>query len=450
MKFSRLSNWLRYYAQFFPFRINFMLLMLIIFLGYRYLNGSKVETSSFSGLAFLMAKIIMIFSIVIIAVSFLSCFISWIYFLLGKNANQVDVTMDVTDIKRQLRIRTLMPNAIKPFLGFVKTRFFYNQYQMTDKMIIAGRVKKQFIPVGTGLSGNNLLLLPDIKEYHFEKSMIYFEDMLQLFSLVATTSINHSILNTPKSFLRSTNDLPPKKTEEEIVRIEQLRKVEGEHLNYKKFEDSDDVRRIVWKIFAKNKELVVRVPEVMDPFASHLYFYATYFNCADFILYNEYQQVMLNFYKNCVWTLFEALTQKEFEVKYISDQDVHFNESGLNPTQVKIALSTWHQDVSIADYFKPKSGSVLCIHSFTSPEELTNLLSNCDSNTTIFFVQMSKAFKSYYLLNWISRLFLKPPSDALQRMKSRWAIHPLKFNTINREKKLMNVLSKSNLNIELI
>ena len=449
MKYSKWLQFIRYWWQFFPFRVNALWLAILVYTSYRLLHKANIETSSYYGLASLMAKIVLVFGAVMVGFSLLSVLFCIIYFTVSKKANTFDLNAEpANDGSKKLRIKTTMPYALKPFLGFVKLKLVYDQYEMTDKFIVSGRMKAGILPIATGLSSINDLYLPDIKDYSFPKVIVYFEDMLQLFSLATSAKGNQQVINLPKSLLRNQEDIPPKKTEEELVRIEQLRKVEGEHLNYKKFEDSDDVRRIVWKIFAKNKELVVRIPEVMDPFASHIYFYASFFNELNWELNSNFHRAMLNHYKNCVWTLYDGLSKKEFEVRFIHDQSIHARELDLNPTQVAIALSEWQHDTTLIDYFKPKSGSVLCIHSFTPLAELENVLASCESNTTIFFIRLSKTFQSYYVLGWLSRLFLKPPNDELQRMKSRWAWHPLKFKTLNRERRINEVLRKSELNIE--
>jgi hypothetical protein len=321
---------------------------------------------------------------------------------------------------------------------------------MTDKYIVSDRIKKQFISFNTGLISKNTLLLPDIKAYSFSHAFIYFEDMLHFFSFAASFKTHHIICNLPHSLMMDTQALPPKKTDEEKVRIEQLRKVEGELLSYKKFEDSDDVRRIVWKIFAKNKELVVRVPEIMDPFASHIYLYASFFNTLQFSLYPDYQQVMLNRFKNCVWTIYNALSQQEFDVAYQHDQDITTPHQDIDKTRYTIACSAWHQTKTLSDYFKPQHGSALCIHSYTSPVELEQLIAEADPKTTIFFVQLSSVFKSNYILHWLLRLFVQPKTDHLSALRNKWAIHPLKFQTLKKEKVLLSLLKKSDLNTEII
>lgn len=454
MKISRLLAHLKYYWQFVPIRLNFVLFVLILIFSLRWLKAYQTDTSSFSGITLLMAKIALLFSLLVITISFLSSIFCWIYFMIQKGnrgKDVIEIGMDLESYRNNLlRIRTRLPFALKPILGFVKVKLLYDKNKFTESYIVSDRIKKQFFSFNTGLTGNNALQLPDIKEYHFSNAIISFEDMLQFFSFTLQSDVNNVICNLPHSLLHDTNELPPKKTEEEIVRIEQLRKVEGEYLNYKKFEDSDDVRRIVWKIFAKNKELVVRIPEIMDPFASHIYMYASFFNKQDPHLYTEYYQEMLNHFKNCVWTIYDALTKKEFEVRYISDQNIAHPKEEIDATKYTIATSDWHHDKPLSDYFKPRNGSLLCIHSFTSATELEQMLTACDSNTNIFFIQLSKVFRSHYLFNWLLRIFIKPETDRLTSLRNKWAIHPLKFQTLNNEKILLSILKKSELNLEII
>jgi len=454
MKLSRVIAYLKYYWQFIPFRLNLVLAVIIMWLASRWLHSTETETNSFQGITMLMAKIALVFSGLIIGLSLLStcfCLLYFIYQKKKKGSDSFELSMDIESYQHDwLRIQTKLPFALKPILGFVKVRLVYDKTQMTDKYIVSDRIKKQFISFNTGLISKNTLLLPDINEYSFSHAFIYFEDMLHFFSFAASFKTHQIICNLPHSLMMDTQTLPPKKTDEEKVRIEQLRKVEGELLNYKKFEDSDDVRRIVWKIFAKNKELVVRVPEIMDPFASHIYLYASFYTAQHLSMYPDYQQVMLNRFKNCVWTIYDALSQQEFDVTYQLDQDITSTHQAIDKTRYTIARSAWHHDQTLTDYFKSTHGSALCIHSFTSPAELQQLIAEADPKTTIFFVQLSRVFKRNYLLHWLLRVFVKPKTDRLSTLRNKWAIHPLKFQTLAKEKVIHSLLKKSDLNTEII
>ena len=109
-----------------------------------------------------------------------------------------------------------------------------------------------------------------------------------------------------------------------------MRKVEGEFLNYKNFENNDDVRRIVWKIYAKNKELVVRIPEMMDPYASHVYLYASFFSSSISKAMRTVEDPFLNYYKVITWSVYQNLVKQGFEVRYIPDQDATKNNQSMS------------------------------------------------------------------------------------------------------------------------
>jgi hypothetical protein len=122
----------------------------------------------------------------------------------------------------------------------------------------------------------------------------------------------------------------------------------------------------------------------------------------------------------------------------------------MHQVKYNITLSNWHQDITLIDYYKPKNASILCIHSFTSEADVESLISNYEAGTTIFFVQLSKVFKSYYLLNWLMRIFFKAPTDTLSTLKSTWAIHPLKFKVQSNEQKIISLLKKHAINFEIL
>ena len=169
MKFSRVVALLKYYWQFIPFRLNFILFLVILLISFKWLTSYQTDTSSFSGLILLMTKIALIFSLFIVTLAFLSSLISYLFFIVQKRkypSTSIDLKMDLESYQNNLlQIKTKLPFAIKPLLGFVKVRLIYDQSKFTEKYILADRIKKQFFAFNTGLAGTNTLLLPDIKEY---------------------------------------------------------------------------------------------------------------------------------------------------------------------------------------------------------------------------------------------------------------------------------------------
>ncbi len=258
--------------------------------------------------------------------------------------------------------------------------------------------------------------------------------------------VNHLVLNPPSKNSVKTLQPIPKKTEEEKIRIDQLRKVEGEMLNYKKFESADDVRRIVWKIFAKNKELMVRIPEIMDPFSSHVYIYASFYTDQQ-KPFPSFNQTMLNYYKHKIWAVYETLENQEFNLKYIPDQLLGCHEKEVLKA---ITLSDWHQNQNILQYFKPQSGSILLLHSYSNLQDVSQMLSAIDQNTVLYFVKLSKAFQTNYVLHWLTRILFISNQDEQQSLKNKWHLHPVKFSMLKREKKLIQLLIDHDCNFEIL
>ncbi len=391
------------------------------------------------------------FVVGLIALSVLSTFISYFYYRwLRSNKGyklQVEFTTETKKGKKtKLFLNTRIEGVIRPLLGFVNGRLYYDDNIMTDRFGLLSNKWKDNSFVRTAITGRSRLELPDIKEYELKGGFVYFQDMLHLFSLAAQQPVSGHFYQPPMLTNEDDADVFPKKTETMDVRIEQLRRVEGEPLNYKDFESGDDVRRIVWKVYAKNRELVVRIPEMYEPYASHLYFYASFFASVKAQWLGEgYLKEMLNYYKNNVWTVYDTLSRKEWEMRFIPDQSFSIPEqlTDMEKAARIISNSGWHKDASLQQYFNPKSGTVLCVSSLTDPEELRNMLDRCDASTVVYFVKLSNVFKHFAPLGWIARLIFRPPQDRLSRLRTRWTFSPMRFAIQKREKEIDEILKRS-------
>jgi hypothetical protein len=230
----------------------------------------------------------------------------------------------------------------------------------------------------------------------------------------------------------------------------QLRKKEGEHLNYKKFEPSDDVRRIVWKIFAKNRELVVRMPELDHPFTSHLELYASYFTTISPALFYKHTAMMLNEYKQAVWSIYEQLKKEDVEVHYMADQYHAPAPQHINPVRYQITNSIWHQNKPVSDFVQLKTASVICLHSLSSADDVRKLLQHNTENLLIIFVPLDKVFQRFYLIHWITRMFIKPPDDQLNQLRSTWYFHPLNRKLKQNAAQLLTILEDTGIPVKVI
>jgi hypothetical protein len=451
------AKWLtRYYLQYFPFTLNTLLCGVAGYIAYRLLYQPITkgeEPSSLRPFILLMGKLVFWFVIVIIALSVISTIASWLYYLWLRHKKnyklQVNFTPEIKKGKNRLYLDAVLQGVHRPILGFIKGRLFYDDHEMTDRFSLLSNKRKEKSIWRAAISGRSRLNLPDIKEYQLKGGFIYFEDMLHVFSLAVAQPISGQFYQPPITREEDERDVYPKKTETTDVRIDQMRRVEGEYLNYKDFEAGDDVRRIVWKVYARNRELVVRVPEMFEPYASHLYLYASFYAATKPQWMSEgYFKEMLNYYKNNVWTVYDSLSKKEWQMRFIADQSFtvpeHLTEA--ERTARIISNSYWHKDKSISQYFNPRQGAVLCISSLTDTEELKNLLDQCDSATVVYFVKLSRVFRHFVAWNWIKRLIFLPPQDRLNKLRSRWVFSPIRFQVQKKEKEIEEILKTSGVN----
>lgn len=318
---------------------------------------------------------------------------------------------------------------------------------MTDTFTLLSNKRKEKSLLRAAITGRSRMELPDIKEYELKGGFVFFEDMLQVCRLTVAQPISGHFSQPPVLKEDDDREVYPKKTETMDIRIEQLRRVEGEYLNYKDFESGDDVRRIVWKVYAKSGELVVRMPEMFEPYASHLYFYASFQNNLKQQWLSEgYYKEMLNYYKNYVWTVYDTLSKKEWALRYIPDQHFNIPEhlNDLEKTSRIISNSDWNNEKTLQQYFNPKNGTVLCISSLTDIQELQTLLNQADSSTVIYFVKLSGVFRHFAPLTLLKRLLLLPPKDRLNKLRATWLFSPLRLQILKREKEIEALLKKSN------
>lgn len=450
MRFQSLKKIMLYRLQFIPFTWNTLLFLLLCRVSYVTLYQPLTkENSTDAQIPFLrlMAAFTGWVILALVVLSVFSALLTWLYYIWlrknGKTGLQIRFFSDRKQKRQRQFMEARLPGAIKPLLGFIKGRLYYDNREMTEKFTLSSSIRKKDALLRESVSGQSRIQLPDIKEYQIKGGILFFEDLLRIISLPVPEQANGSFYQSPGILEENRDEVAPKRTETMDIRIDQLRKVEGELLNYKDFESGDDVRRIVWKVFAKNRDLVVRVPERMEPYASHLYFYASFYaGTSELFTGNAYLAEMLNFYKLNVWSVYTELVKKDWQVRYLPDQELHLSESqnDYEATEKIISNSVWQHNLSTKEYFSAKKGTVLVVSSLTNPKELADIVAECDPSTRIYYVQLSDIFRHAAALGWLKSLFFVPAPDRLSRLKSRWLFHPLRRQLLKNEKEIRKIL----------
>jgi hypothetical protein len=442
----KLLRSIRKAGYFIPFTVYLMVFIALLIPGYLKLRSlTKLPDSAYTHIFSLLLSIALFFSIAIIIFGALSVLGSYLYFKWKQRKNEIRLQLhtnaDSTKEGRQaidLRINPIL----LPLAGFIKIRLFYDGTHISGKFAPVAN-KSSFFKFS--FSGQFSWNLPEIREYKIERVMIYFEDFFQFFSMALTVDATNRFFISPVQQNLNALKASPRKTEETTTRIEELKRVEGELINYKSFETNDDVRRIVWKIYAKNKELVVRIPEILDPYASHIYLYPSFHSHYN-IGGNETVEIpFLNYYKTLCWSVYKQLEKKGLEVRYLADQQIPTTDLPTADERAKYAItvSQWQQDAGLKDFVKPGNASVLIVSSLNDPEELRTFAESYGSDISLIFIPLSDSLEENGVAGWIKWLFVENEKHQMASYKTKWNLSPLRFKLKENEKEIMAILKQT-------
>jgi hypothetical protein len=218
--------------------------------------------------------------------------------------------------------------------------------------------------------------------------------------------------------------------------------VEGEHVNYKEFETGDNIHRIVWKIYAKSGQLVVRIPETKDPYASHLYFYASFFEGLASSR-GAFETELLNVYKDHVRNLFEALQRNGYDVKMPQDQEMQrlTSTSEKESELFRIAVATWQNQLSPIDYVNVNKAAFVCLPSLVPVNEVETILRNLPASIPLVIVKLSDGIPSPFQMKF-KHIFFKPEKQPADNLRQSWLLSSLRRKLKKNEIDIARILKQ--------
>ncbi len=429
-----------------PFTLYFVLFLTGVFFGYRWLDKkANIADSAYKDIFLLLLTVALGFCVAIICFGFISVVLAFIFIKLKQKNNKVDfqINKSLNELSATKQSFTIIIHPVlKPLLGFIKIRLNYDNSLYSEKFSLTKEKNITFFNLT--VNGTYNWQLPEIREYKVEKAIIYFEDFFQFFSLAINLKTNTTFSTTPETFIIKDIKSFPRKTEETVTRIDELKKVEGELINYKNFESNDDVRRVVWKIYAKNKELVVRIPEIMDPYASHIYLYNSFYTSLNITGNEIFEIPFLNYYKTACWSLYKQLKNKGLEVRTVYDQSIPTKNFSSQEEQIEyaITLSKWQNETNLSNYVKVNNASIVIISSLSNLNEVKELLDQYGNQISFVFVSLTESLKKQHLGDWLTWFFIQKEKDKTEIYKTNWAVSTLRSKILNNEKELKNLLEK--------
>ncbi|HCW06545.1 MAG TPA: hypothetical protein DGG95_04175 [Cytophagales bacterium] len=389
---------------------------------------------------FLQILIIGLFSI-----SLLTAITTWIYFITLIRSKRINLQVKFGDGQKAeagwVPLSVMMVGPIlRPLLGTVQARLIFSKTRISERIILDSNIPKPRNWWRQGIRGTGQTLLYDRGIYDVEKVLVSFCDMFGLVSLPYSIAFSQQLYTLPQPLTDKKVKAQPHSTEEQKHRIEIPKRVEGEYVNYKEFETGDNIQRIVWKIYAKSGDLVVRVPEIKDPYASHLYLYVSFyhgFNLKEGAFENE----LLNVYKDLVRNLFEAVQKNGYDVRIPKDQEVP-KLAGLGDKKIElfqITAANWQNKITPTEYVKADKAAFVCLSSLTPASEIEVLAKKLPAAIPLVIIKLSDAIASPFQMS-IKNIFFRPEPKPSDKLRQPWFLSSLRKSLQGNEKEIENLL----------
>lgn len=253
---------------------------------------------------------------------------------------------------------------------------------------------------------------------------IYFEDIFQFFSLSRKIPVQLQFYRKPEAEAVDKIKIAPSQSSEEEAIAMSRKKIQGEMFQYKHFESSDNVRRIVWKIYAKNRELMVRSPEWQKAYASKILIFADFSAPEKIVAENLYNHYFLNQYKTFLFSIIHQLQKDGQEVSLICSQNATRINVGKE-IATAIAEANWDTKSAIQT---PENTISLHITTPISTIQLTN-------NNNKYMFSFSKHLPVLKSRNLLKRIFIEQKDDEDYGIIADWEMSHFRKEIVEKEGK---------------
>jgi hypothetical protein len=436
---------IRYWSVYTIFRWQFIFLALGMWAVYRWLQVNVKATGTDEWLRIAdWLKILFWSTILLMSFSVFTLLISWIIFRLRLKRGKLKVNIRLPEDRSHeagiLPIEATIENILRPILGTIEIRIVFPQWRISDRILLDENKRTWLSPFNT-VYGKAELDLHHRGLHDVEEVQIVLTDMMKLICIPITLHSQNRLLTIPKKLKEENFDIFPTATEEQDVRINIPKRVQGEFLAYKDFESGDDIRRIVWKIYARSGELVVRMPETRDPYASHVYICMGFYN----ELITEFDDLagreLLNVYKDSLRQVYDAVSKNNYSVRILKDQEEQL-DTGTTETSKDVffmATANWQKDQLPSEAFAIPKAAVICLSSATPVEEIENLFGKLPMHVPVMVFALSNALGPALRFS-VKNIFFKPANHPLNEVRQSWWISPLRRKLKLNEDKIKAIV----------
>lgn len=316
-----------------PIRFNFLLVLASIICYIIYIHPIQ-PTENHAKLVQLLFQIFLFSIWSIIGIVSIVFFINTIFNYLKNRNKQINVFYTLNAHELSIAPGQLIPNI----LGFQ----YCTIYTVGDKLIESTFLLSQHHL--KPLNGGDKELLQNIPVGNFNIQTLQWQqtDIFNLFQITLKFETFFNIIKPPQTLAIEELELPKQAASQDPEQLVSAPPNEGNLSKIKPFESGDDIRRIVWRVFAKDKSIMVRILEMEKAYYQHFKILGIFQN--DFIsLTNTLSDTaLLTSYKNYIWTVYQKV-KEDIKQPLIFNADWKRSDTAdLQEIEHLITESNWH------------------------------------------------------------------------------------------------------------
>jgi hypothetical protein len=373
----------------------------------------------------ILFKILLIGSVVAITLNLILWFSSYLLIKFKRGT----FNLNLNDNK----ITTEAHYAIAPFLGNLIGVLKLSNNELIYPIVFTKNNIKQFKWKGATNDAN--LKLPYYKTYNFTSLILNYKDFLGLMQFPIVIKNNITLCNTPQLFSFSTPKITPIKTSDNETEIKSTQVKEGDILHYKDYEYGDDIRRIVWKVYAKTNEFIVRIPEKEYEYTQDSFFYLPFI--IDSKSNNsKYSELSLSYLKYAAINIFHNFSNKATLFLKDAEKGTIINND-FSICQQYILDKQWHNAKNFNITFQKKTDNIIILHSGLPINIIESIISQASTHSIIYWIPLQNAFYTSFIWNNLKRIFfIKTNNYNIISIKNNFQLSALKKEWIKKEKQV--------------
>ncbi len=428
MKLS--TRHIRYWRNFFFLKRNFWFLALIAGLSVYWFNHYASLPGDSARIQILLSMIAIGVCVVALTISLITTVPPYVTFwfrhhILGGDELERDeviriIFKEISPVAGWVDVEIRVSGIRKPLLGFLHLKIVFDDFTETEELLLNESYRERGKRIGMRVV--KPLWLPHVKDYQIKYVFLHFEDVFHFFAFPYRDAKHIGMFTEPPVIAGKPVDVHLDKSEEPVLKVVQHKLAKGELIDYKKYAPGDDIRRIIWKNYARNRELTVRIPDRSFPYVSHINVLASFFDASPGEGSLELKTHLLNIYKEKLRQIVDSILEQGFTVQFIPDQPVehHYQLDEYQRILYYISSSQWQTRYPITQYVrenfsKLRGGSNLLVFSSLSPvEQFGGVLNGRLSGFNLCFYRISEILNKTRKPSLIKQLFLVDILDPLE------------------------------------